>query len=141
MVETLESVTDCKDLTPRGQRTRRVFTLWLLVWSLGFVAATYVIDRQIIQGNVALLAVIGLTALGLSTVRAYRKYHGELDELLRKIEMEALAVALGVGVVGGLSFWLLEVAELIRDAGITWLVTAMMVSYGLAVFFGRRRYR
>ena len=49
-------------------------------------------------------------------VVAYRRYLGETDELRRKIEVDALALAFGVGLVGAFSYVLLERAGAVESA-------------------------
>ena len=51
-----------------------------------------------------LAGVIGNSLFGIATVLAYRRFLQETNELRRKIEVEALALAFGVGLVGGLSY-------------------------------------
>jgi hypothetical protein len=69
-----------------------------------------------------------------------RKYLNDLDELHRKVSMDAMAITLGVSVVGGLSFSLL--AEIISfDAEIAHLVMLIGVTYMIATFVGNYRYK
>ena len=71
-----------------------------------------------------------------------RKYTNGLDELHRKVNMEAMAIALGVGVVGGLSYSMLDIANVIPfDAEIGHLVLLIGVTYFIAFIVGSIRYK
>ena len=56
--------------------------------------------------------------------------------------MEAKALAFGVGVVGGLSYSMLDAANVISsDAEIGYLVMLMGVTYSIAFIVGSIRYK
>ena len=70
----------------------------------------------------------------------YRRYLGETDELRRKIEVDALALAFGVGLVGAFSYVLLERAGTVARADPMQLVMLMVATYVIGVVLGHRRY-
>jgi hypothetical protein len=72
---------------------------------------------------------------------ANRQFFNSLDELQRKIHIEALAVTLGLTVIAGLSFSLLDQTNLISfDAEIGFLVGFIGVTYMIALLVNRKRY-
>ena len=71
-----------------------------------------------------------------------RKYINSLDEMQRKVHIEAMAISLGVGVVIGLSYSLLDQANVIGfDAEIADLVMLIGITYLIATFAGLNRYK
>jgi len=71
-----------------------------------------------------------------------RKYNNGLDEMQRKVTMEAMAIAMGVGVVGGTSYSMLDVANVISfDAEIGHLVGLIGITYFIAFIVGSIRYK
>ncbi|MEP7009208.1 MAG: hypothetical protein ABJC13_02695 [Acidobacteriota bacterium] len=124
----------------RDRRNRWRVTIWALAWALSFAAATLGIKKEWWSSGVTFAAVIGTALLGLATVLAYRMFLRETDELRRKIEVEALALAFGVGVFGGLSFWLLAVSGAVEVKDFAFLFVAMILIHPLAVMLGYRRY-
>lgn len=65
-----------------------------------------------------------------------------LDEMMQRIQLEAMAVALSVVLVGGLSYSLLDGTNLIPwDAEIGFVVMAAGLTYSLTLAIGLRRYR
>jgi hypothetical protein len=82
------------------------------------------------------------TIIGIGMIVMNRKYINGLDEMHRKVNMDAMAIALGVGVVGGLSYSMLDVANVIPyDAEIAFLVVLISVSYIIAIAAGYSRYK
>jgi predicted permease len=124
----------------RDRQNRRLVTLWSLVWALAFVGVALGIKKGGWSSGVILAAVIGTAVIGLATVLAYRRFLQETDELRRKIEVEALAVAFGVGVLGGLSYWLLVVSGAASVTGFAYVFSAMILIYSVGVLLGYRRY-
>jgi hypothetical protein len=60
----------------------------------------------------------------------------------RKVTMEAMAIAMGVGVVGGMSYSMLDVANVISfDAEIGHLVGLIGITYFIAFIVGSIRYK
>jgi uncharacterized MnhB-related membrane protein len=73
---------------------------------------------------------------------AHKRYIQGLDELQRKIMLEAMAVTLGVGVVAGLAYANLDIADLIAaDAEIGALIMLMGAVYVVTTVVGLKRYR
>jgi hypothetical protein len=71
-----------------------------------------------------------------------RKYINGLDEMHRKVNMDAMAIALGAVLVGGLSYAQLEDANFISSGSeISHLVILMAVTYIIAIAVGYNRYK
>ena len=70
------------------------------------------------------------------------KYLSGLDEMQKKIQLDAMALALGVGVIGGLNYSLLDVTNLITgDAEISVLVIIISITYMAGILIGQKRYK
>ena len=64
-----------------------------------------------------------------------------LDELQKKIQLDAMGIALGVGIVGGMSYSAMDIANIISSgAEIGFLVMLISVSYMIALLVGKKRY-
>jgi hypothetical protein len=123
----------------RGRHDRRV-TLWAFVWALSYVAATLGIKKEWWPHGATVALVVASALLGFATVLAYRRFLHEADELRRKIELEALAIAFGVGAAGGLTYWLLVASGTVPAAGFVFVLVAMIVTHPVGVAIGCRRY-
>ncbi|HEV7668966.1 MAG TPA: hypothetical protein VGS22_10605 [Thermoanaerobaculia bacterium] len=124
----------------RDRRNRRQVTIWSLVWALAFITVSLGIKKMDWPLGAIAAGVTGTALLGLPTVLAYRRFLLETDELRRKIEVEALALAFGVGVFGGLSYWLLAVSGAASVTGFAYVFSAMVLTHSVGVWLGLRRF-
>jgi hypothetical protein len=124
----------------RDQRNQWRVLLWTLVWGCSFIAVSLGIKKEWLSFGMILAGVTATSLLGIATVLAYRRFMQETDELRRKIEVEALALAYGVGVIGGLTYWLLEVSGAVPAWGFAYVFAAMMITHSVGVLIGRLRY-
>ena len=116
--------------------------LWTLLWVVSLAVATFG-PKFLWQENIiwSMLAIAINTAIGAGMIWANIKHLGVLDELQQKIQLEAMGIALGVGIVGGLSYSTLDIANVIGgDAEIGFLVMLISVSYMVALLVGKKRY-
>lgn len=80
--------------------------------------------------------------VGVGMILANRRHLKGLDEMQQKIQLEAMALSLGVGLIGGLAWSNLDVTNLIPfDAEISHLVILMALTYMVGIATGVRRYR
>jgi len=110
---------------------------------LSFLAITAAVRfAWIPTGPVAITLSLICAVFGIVALFAYRHFLREADELRRKIELESLGMALGAGVVGGITLWLLQRAELnlVANADILTVVLIMLFANGIGNILGQRRY-
>ncbi|TRO67566.1 hypothetical protein FGM01_04275 [Christiangramia sabulilitoris] len=122
-------------------------TLNLAYWTFGWVLTTALVafgPKFIWDGNTA-LTITGILinlAIGIGVIYANKKHLNSLDELQRKVQLEAMAIALGVAVVFGLSYSMLDTTNLISyDAEISHLVILIGLTYLAATIIGNARYK
>ena len=100
---------------------------------------------KFIWGNDATLSLIAIlinTAIGVGMILANKRHLNGLDELYRKVQLESMALALGVAVVGGLSYSMLDAADVISfDAEISHLVILIGLTYLVSTVIGLIRYK
>ena len=127
--------------TEEDRRNQRNIIWWSAAWILPFLGVNLAITNEWIK-NEALetVAVAGVTLLGLGVLFAYRKFLGNADELMRKIQLDALALTVGVGIVFGFSYTLLEGAGIVARAEAMTLIMVMIVTYISGVVVGQRRF-
>jgi hypothetical protein len=126
--------------TPRDAQALRRFNLWLLAASLTYVGATAAIRwREAVPGPLPWILVALAWVLAVQSVRCYLAFLRGADELLRRIQIEALALGFGAGAVVSLLYPL--VASLGAPALEAHLIPlVMMLSWGAGAYFGARRY-
>jgi hypothetical protein len=119
----------------------------LAYWTWGWVLTLAVVafGPKFIWNFNSIISVVFIlinTVVGVGMILMNRKYINNLDEMQRKVNVDAMAIALGVGVVGGLSYSMLDVANVISyDAEIGFLVGLMSITYFIAVIVGSIRYK
>ena len=130
----------CSSSTPRDTRNQLRVILWSFVWALSFVAITLIVKKAWWPFGLTLAGGLGTSLFGIATMLAYRRFLHETDELRRKIEVEALSLAFGVGVVGGMTYWLLAVMGAVPAMDFIYVFLMMIFAHPVGVFLGRRRY-
>jgi len=120
-----------------------VLGYWTVAWVLTMALATFG-PKFIWQSSDTLttLAIIINFAVGIGMILANIRHLKGLDEMHQKIQLEAMGISLGVGLVAGLSYSNLDVANIItNDAEISYLIIIMGLTYLVAVIAGQRKYR
>lgn len=81
-------------------------------------------------------------AVGIGLIVIHVRYLRRVDELQRKILVDGMALALGVGLVGGFAVGAANASGLLDvDVNIAYLSTAMAVVYAIGTVIGTVRYR
>jgi hypothetical protein len=75
-------------------------------------------------------------------IRVFKQFLLGLDELQRKIHLDAMALSLGIGLVFGSSYEMLEDIKLIPfQPEIPHLIIVMYLTYAIGAILGNRRYQ
>jgi hypothetical protein len=136
-------INDTCDITAQTKKN----TLRLLFWSGAWVLATagaafgprFLWDFNTLPTILGVLIHIGI---GFGMIRIFRQYLLGLDELQRKIQLDAMALTLGVGMVIGVSYELLEDIKLITfEPEISHLIILMSLTFCIGIIVGNRRYQ
>jgi hypothetical protein len=121
-------------VTPRDSRNIKRYIALKALWALAFILSTFVLQMELIE-PVALRWLIAFipSAFAAIAARAYWRYLTQMDELLRAIELKALALSVAAGVVVWPAVFLLEVGvPLELDVPVVLLVMTGVYVFGLA---------
>ena len=117
--------------------------LWTFVWILSMAIATF--GPQFLWNEESigtLLAIIANLILGIRMILANRKFINSGDELQKKIHLESMSLTLGLAVIVGLSYSLLDQKNIISgDAEISVLVLFIGITYFVATVINNRKYK
>jgi fluoride ion exporter CrcB/FEX len=118
----------------------------LLCWTFAWAGTMVVADKaELYQWHsstlISILAIAVNAAIGLGVIVTYIRFLKELDDLERKIQFDALALSVGIGLVGGFTICLLEAADFISDAEATDIIMLLALTYSVALIVGKVRYR
>ena len=127
----------------RGRVSEAKVIYWCLAWVLATAGATF--GPELLWGYGTLITSIGIAiqlAIGFGMIWTFKGFLLAMDELQRLIQLEALSLAFGVGVVVGISYELLEDVKLITfEPEISHLIMLMSLTYVFGLFLGNRRYQ
>jgi len=125
------------------KRNTRHLAYWTAAWTLTMALVAF--GPKLIwnfNSTISVVAIFMNTAIGIGMILANKRYLNGLDEMQRKLNLEAMAIALGVGVVGGLSYSMLDQSNVISyNAEISHLVILIGITYLIGVVIGNIRYK
>ena len=127
----------------RGRVSEAKVIYWCLAWVLATAGATF--GPELLWGYGTLMTSVAVAtqlALGFGMIWAFKGVLLAMDDLQRLIQLEAISLALGVGIVVGVSYELLEDVKLITfEPEISHLIMLMSLTYMFGLFLGNRHYR
>ncbi|WBL41731.1 hypothetical protein PBT90_13310 [Algoriphagus halophytocola] len=126
----------------RNKRLKKL-ALWTWTWVATLAIATF--GPMFIWDDNSLLtyfAIIVNLSNGILMILANRDLFNHFDELEKKIHLESMAISLGLGLVFGLTFSLLDQLDIIPfDADISFLVMFIAITYMITLFINKRRFK
>jgi hypothetical protein len=89
------------------------------------------------------LLAVGLdVAVGVGMILANKKQLMELDEFQRQVQLNSMGITLGVALVAGVPFSVMEAYHVIPfHANIAYLLIPMSLTFAVSNLYGPRRYR
>jgi len=122
-----------------AQRLYRWHGLWAAATLLMAFGPGYFWHKALV---LTLLAVGLDFAMGVGMILATKKFIMEMDELQRKVLLDALAIALGVGLIVGVPWSVLDAYHVIHlHANFGLLVILMGVTFMVSLLYSTWRYR
>lgn len=134
-------MTVCADIyTPRDTRALRTFTIWCLASAVMFVGVTFLIKKDVVpNGPLAWGLAIANFIVAFLAARSYLVFLRGADELLRRIQLEGLALGFGAGAVFMLSYRIFERLGAPKlDSADPYVV--MAIFWAIGQYIGMRRY-
>lgn len=129
----------------KTQRTKilKQLAIWTVAWTLSTALVTF--GHSMLWGgnkNITILAIALNIAIGIGMILANRNYLNQGDELERKIQLEAMGLTLGLTLIMGIAYSMMDVTDIIAmDAEISFLVIFMGLTYITSVFVNTKKYR
>ncbi len=118
-------------------------TVWTAVWVVSTAMAAFG-PKFLWDFNTAftVMAVLVNLAVGAVMIMANIRHVKGMDEMQQKIFLDASGVTLGVGLIGGCSYELLEDIRLIGfQPEISHLILLMCFTFAVSMVVGNRRYQ
>jgi hypothetical protein len=134
--------------TENGYQSRiRTSVMRLFGWSGAWGAATALMafGPKLLWHDalsLTLLAVALDVAVGVALIVANKNYLAELDELQRRVQLNSMGITLGVGLIAGVPFSLMDAYHVLPfHADIGYLLILMTVTFAASNLYGTWRYR
>ena len=128
----------------KEERKKRLIRLAIWTWSWVATLAIATFGPKYIweENTFWTTLTIGLNLVnGVLMISANRSLFNHYDELERKIHLESMVLTLGLTVVTGLSYSLLDQTNLISsNAEIRFLVMFISITYLVTLMINRKRY-
>ena len=136
------NTTNAGSLDESTRRNTVRLGLWTGAWLVSMALAVFGPIFLWESRSVSLVAIVINVALGIGMMVANKQHLDGLDELQRKIQLDAMALALGMGLVLWLGYSAMDIANVIEfDAEISFMVMLIGVIYIVGVLIGRRKYQ
>ena len=139
----IEKKTDAVDWESNQKKNTLHLGYWTFAWVVTMAIAAF--GPKLIWDFATLPTVVGVIfnlAIGFGMIMANKRHLRGLDEMHQKIFLEAGALTLGVGLVCGLSYELLEDIRLITfEPQISHLVVLMCMTFLGGMIAGHRKYQ
>ncbi|UCX06086.1 MULTISPECIES: hypothetical protein [Shewanella] len=131
------------DWKQRNQINTKRLAKWTAAWVLSLALATFGAQFIWQQNQWMTATAIGLNFLiGIGMIIANKQHLADLDELQQKIQLNAMGLSLGMGLIIGISYSTLDTTGLIQaHAEISHLVIVMSLTYLMGIIMGNRKYQ
>ena len=124
-----------------SKKNHALIMVWILIWMASFVAMDKAAENNWFGSqNMTLAGIVINILLGVGVVVTYMKFLEELDELQRKIQLTALALGMGVGLVGSVCYALLLASGQVSRPDIGVVIMLLSGGYMAGIIVGRARY-
>jgi hypothetical protein len=132
----------------KGYQSRiRTTLIRLACWQGAWLAATALMKfgPKFLWNQVLVftLLAIGLdVVVGVGMILAHKKYVAELDELQQKVYLNALGITVGVALIAGVPYSVMDFYHVISFHAEIWhLLILMSLTFVLSFLYGTWRYR
>lgn len=130
------------DWSKQTKRSTARLATWTTLWVVTVAIPAF---GPLMWGEnnlINLLAIFLNIGVGIGMIIANIRHIKLQDEMMQKIHLEAMGISLGVAVVGGIAYSMLDATNVIPfDAEISGLVGLIGITYLITVFINMRRYK
>jgi len=129
-------------LNERTKRNTIQLAIWTFTWvlSVAFLAfgPKFIWDFNV---NISILAIVLNLGLGFKMIMVNKTHLLGLDEMQQRIQLNAMGISLGIGLIVGCAYEILEDIKLISfEPEISHLIIVMSLAYIVAIVLGNRKY-
>ena len=134
-----QKLASCTTGRPEDRRNNWIATGLLLLWAVSYVGASLLIGKAALPASLSYLVAAVPVAISILAMAAYARFILRADELLRKVQLEALAFGFAGGFVATFTFDLAEELGL-GSVDVSAPMMVMIVCWVIGVVVATRRY-
>lgn len=117
-----------------------------LLWCFAWAASLILVDKAVLYGwytesYYSMIGIVVNALFGLGVIRTFLNQFAHMDEMQRKIQLDALALAMGIGFVGSFTYSLLTTTGFLSDPNIKDIILLMAITYMASVGYQHLRNR
>ncbi len=131
------------DWSKRTKKSTARLAIWTFLWVITVAIPAF--GPTLFWGEndlINLLVILLNIGVGIGMIKANIHHVKLQDEMMQKVQLEAMGVTLGVALVGGISYSLLDITNVIPfDAEIGFLIMLMGVTYLISIAINMKRYK
>lgn len=131
------------DWSERIRKSTIRLASWTVIWVLTVALPAF--GPVLFWGEndlINLLVILLNFGVGIGMIIANIQHLKIQDEMMQKVQLEAMGISLGVAIVGGIAYSMLDATNVIPyDAEIGFLVMLIGLTYLVSLFVNIRRYK
>lgn len=132
----------CANLPARDVKNANAVNLWAFVWAVSLAVIALISKYEWYSAALPItIAFVVSAGLGVCMLLAFKRFLKELDEMERKIQLDALALSVGITLVVFGGYSVLEKAGLAPELDAASLIMLMALTYIAGIIVGRIRYQ
>lgn len=130
------------DWSKQTKKSTSRLAMWTVLWVVTVAIPAF---GPLVWGEnnlINLLAILLNFGVGIGMIIANIQHIKLQDEMMQKVQLEAMGISLGVAVVGGIAYSMLDTTNVIPfDAEIGGLVGLIGITYLITLYINMRRYK
>lgn len=131
------------DWSKETKRSTARLAAWTILWVVTVALPAF--GPALLWGEndlINLLVIVLNIGIGIGMIKANIQHIKLQDEMMQKVQLEAMGVTLGVALVGGIAYSLLDITNVIPfDSEIGFLIMLMGVAYLISIAINMKRYK
>lgn len=131
-----------KGLPKRDVKNANRVNLLTLFWALTLMISTFLSENELLNSGLAITLVFCIhTLIGIAMLTSYRHFLIQLDEMERKVQLNALALSVGIAIISFSSYSILENSAIVPPLNAAYLIVLIALTYIVGIIKGRISYR
>ncbi|ACJ27024.1 Conserved hypothetical protein [Shewanella piezotolerans WP3] len=131
-----------KGLPKRDLKNANRVNLFALLWALTLMLSTYLGETGVLDNTLLLIIAFAVhSMIGIAMLLTYKNFLTQLDEMERKVQLDALALAVGVAIISFSSYSILANTGTVPPLNSAYLIALIALTYMVGIIKGRLAYR